>query len=58
MCCLILSTVLIKRNLICDSELMKESQSDQYKKYSLIEDIHDGSKQKFVACRIKDLAIF
>ena len=39
------------------SKLTKESQNDQYKKYSVFEDLQNGSKQKSVAFTVYDLAI-
>ena len=40
-----------------DCKLIEESQNDQYKKYSVFEDLQDGSKQRFVAVMVYDLAI-
>ena len=39
------------------SKLIEESQNNQYKKYSVFEDLQNGSKQKFVAFIIYDLLI-
>ena len=40
----------IKSTINC--ELSEESQNDQYKKYSVFEDLRDSSKQKSVACMV------
>ena len=39
-----------------NSKLVEESQNDQCKKYSVFDDLHDGSKQKSVAFMVHDLA--
>ena len=44
----------IKSNI--NSKLVEESQNDQYKKYSVFDDLRDGSKQKSVAFMVHDLA--
>ena len=43
----------IKSTLNC--KLIKESQNDPYKKYSVFDDLQDGSKQKSVAFRVYNL---
>ncbi len=45
----------IKSTINC--ELIEEIQSDHCKKYSIFEDLYDGSKQKSVAFMVQDLAI-
>ena len=37
-------------------KLIEESQNDPHKKYSVFEDLQDGSKQKSVAFMVYDLA--
>ena len=44
----------IKSTINC--QLIEESQKDQYKKYSVFDDLQDGSKQKSVAFMVYDLA--
>ena len=39
------------------SNLIEESQSDQYKEYSVFKDLQNSSKQKSVAFMVYDLAI-
>ena len=39
------------------SKLIEESQNEQYKKYSVFEDLQNGSKQKCFAFMVYDLAI-
>ena len=39
-------------------KLIEESQNDQYKKYSVFDDLQDGSKQKSVAFMVYDLAFW
>ena len=38
-------------------ELIEKCQNDKSKKYSVVEDLQDGSKQKFVAIVVYDLAM-
>ena len=45
---------MIKSNT--NSKLVEESQNDQYKKYSVFDNLQDGSKQKSVAFMVHDLA--
>ena len=40
-----------------NSKLIEGNQNDQYKKYSVFEDLRNGSKQKSVAFMVYDLAI-
>ena len=40
-----------------NSKLIEESKNDQYKKYSVFEDLQNGSKQKFVAFVAYNLVI-
>ena len=42
---------------IINYKLSEESQNDRYKKYSIFEDLRNGSKQKAVAFIVHDLAI-
>ena len=44
----------IKNTINC--QLIEESQNDQYKKYSVFDDLQDGSKQKSVAFMVDDFA--
>ena len=44
----------IKITINC--QLIEESQNDQYKNYSVFDDLQDGSKQKFVAFMVYDFA--
>ena len=39
-----------------NSKLIEESQNDQYKKYSVFDDLQYGSKRKSVAFMVYDLA--
>ena len=41
---------------IVNCQLIEESQNDQYKKYSIFDDLQDGSKQKSVAFMVYGLA--
>ena len=41
---------------IINCELIEESQNDQYKKYSIFDDIQNGSKQKSVGFMVYNLA--
>ena len=42
---------------VIKSKLIEERQNEQYKKYSVFEDLQNGSKQKSVAFMVYDLAI-
>ena len=44
-----LSEALKKIKSIINCKLMEESQNDKYKKYSVLDNLQDGSKQKSVA---------
>ena len=44
----------IKNTINC--KLIEESQNDQCKKYSVLDDLQNGSKQKSVAFMVYDLA--
>ena len=44
----------IKSTINC--KLMEESQNDQYKIYSVFDDLQDGSKQKSIAFMVYGLA--
>ena len=46
----------IKSTLNC--KLIAESQNDQYKEYSVFDDLQDGSKQKFLAFMVYNLAFW
>ena len=52
-----LSGALEKIKSIINCKLTEEGQNDQCKKYSVFEDLQDGSKQTFVAIVVYDLAI-
>ena len=45
-----------KDKITINCKLIAESQNDQYKKYSVFDDLQDGSKQKSVAFMVYDLA--
>ena len=45
---------MIKSTMKC--KLTEESQNDHYKKYSVFDDLQDGSKQKSVAFMVYNLA--
>ena len=51
------SEALTKSKSPMNSKLIAESQNDQYKKYSVFEDLQNGSKQKSAAFMVYDLAI-
>ena len=52
-----MSGALKKMKTTMNCKLIEESQNDRYEKYSVFDDLQNGSKQKFVAIVVYDLAI-
>ena len=51
-----MSVALKKIKSNTNSKLVEESQNDQYKKYSVFDDLQDGGKQKSIAFMVHDSA--